>query len=236
MQSYFLSKDSYICESSGHAVFLDLKRNRYLALPPDATACLRTVFPGLNAPNSRSDPTEQAVTSHDLAHMLEREGLLVRNASRGKLPDLTSLAPAKGAFREQNQSWPHLQLSHIINFSAAAAIAALLLKTYSLKAIVNRVRRRKTTTSGSKVLDNSDVLTLTGVYTVLEPILFSYENTCLKRSLTLLEFLASYDINPTWVFGVRVDPFAAHCWVQEGQFVLNDNLHHTSTFTPLMVL
>ena len=37
------------------------------------------------------------------------------------------------------------------------------------------------------------------------------------------------------VFGVTM-PFAAHCWVQQGDVVLNDALDRVLRFRPIMVL
>jgi hypothetical protein len=56
-------------------------------------------------------------------------------------------------------------------------------------------------------------------------------------SLALVEFLAQWHIFPDWVFGVRVDPFEAHCWVQAVEVVLSDTLSFASRwYSPIMVL
>ena len=49
-----------------------------------------------------------------------------------------------------------------------------------------------------------------------------------------MEFLAIYRIYPMWVFGVKMGPFGAHCWVQDGAFVYNDTIAHTGSFQPVM--
>jgi hypothetical protein len=57
---------------------------------------------------------------------------------------------------------------------------------------------------------------------------------CLFDSLALLEFLAAEEIFADWVFGVRAEPFEAHCWVQREQVALNDSIERVSTFVPIM--
>jgi hypothetical protein len=66
--------------------------------------------------------------------------------------------------------------------------------------------------------------------------LFSTRDECLHDSLAVLEFLARHQLFPSWVFGVRARPFAAHCWVQHDGFVCNDTVEHVSGYVPIMVV
>lgn len=45
---------------------------------------------------------------------------------------------------------------------------------------------------------------------------------CLFQSGLLLAFLNGAGLDATWVFGVRLRPFAAHCWLQAGDTALTD--------------
>ena len=38
-----------------------------------------------------------------------------------------------------------------------------------------------------------------------------------------------------WVFAVKGAPFAAHCWIQLGDIVLNDSVENVRAYTPIMV-
>lgn len=59
---------------------------------------------------------------------------------------------------------------------------------------------------------------------------------CLMRSLQLNLHLRSAGHRPTWVFGVRTWPFEAHCWLQAGSLVLDDELERVRSFHPIMAL
>ena len=59
---------------------------------------------------------------------------------------------------------------------------------------------------------------------------------CLFDSLALTLFLIRRDIHVRWIFGVREDPFAAHCWVQYGDVVLNEHLDRSRLYTPVMAV
>jgi hypothetical protein len=59
---------------------------------------------------------------------------------------------------------------------------------------------------------------------------------CLFDSLALSEFLASYRVSPHVIFGVIADPFQAHCWLQVGSTILNDDLERVEKFKPILSL
>lgn len=56
---------------------------------------------------------------------------------------------------------------------------------------------------------------------------------CLADSVALLRWLARHGEGATLVLGVKLDPFAAHCWVQADAVLLNDHLEHVERFTPV---
>lgn len=59
------------------------------------------------------------------------------------------------------------------------------------------------------------------------------EGECLVRSASLIAFLRRRGLAADWVFGVRLWPFAAHCWVQVGDVCLNDDVERLWPYTPL---
>lgn len=61
-------------------------------------------------------------------------------------------------------------------------------------------------------------------------------DTCLPDSIALLHFLRSRNIACRLVLGVRLDPFEAHCWVQDHDMVLGDTHERVACFTPILQL
>lgn len=59
---------------------------------------------------------------------------------------------------------------------------------------------------------------------------------CLLRSFMLLRLLRRHGHDARWVFGVRTWPFRAHCWLQRGDVVLDDDLEALVPLTPIMVV
>ena len=52
----------------------------------------------------------------------------------------------------------------------------------------------------------------------------------------LRRFLHRRGLDAAWVFGARTWPFAAHCWLQVGDVVINDRIDHVDRFAPVMVV
>lgn len=62
------------------------------------------------------------------------------------------------------------------------------------------------------------------------------KGNCLTDSLALLRLLGPAGHGAMLVFGVKLNPFAAHCWVQADDLVLNDRLENVASFSPVRVI
>jgi hypothetical protein len=60
--------------------------------------------------------------------------------------------------------------------------------------------------------------------------------SCLQDSLALHQWLGRYGAGADLVMGVKLDPFAAHCWLQVGDIVLNDLPETVAAFTPILAV
>ncbi len=56
---------------------------------------------------------------------------------------------------------------------------------------------------------------------------------CMPTSVSLRTFLACYGVRSDLVVAVKLNPFAAHCWVQVGDRVIGDTLEQVCVFTPI---
>jgi len=60
------------------------------------------------------------------------------------------------------------------------------------------------------------------------------QGLCLYRAYTLRRFLRAGGLEAAWVFGVRTWPFSAHCWLQAGDVVLDDDLDRVGLYVPIL--
>ncbi|MGF7151539.1 hypothetical protein FHS96_005205 [Sphingomonas zeicaulis] len=65
---------------------------------------------------------------------------------------------------------------------------------------------------------------------------FGEADQCLARSLAFRALALRQGAHPRLVLGVKLDPFAAHCWVQSGTRVDNDVIERTRLYTPILIL
>ncbi|KHS45260.1 lasso peptide biosynthesis B2 protein [Novosphingobium subterraneum] len=61
-------------------------------------------------------------------------------------------------------------------------------------------------------------------------------NRCLPRSIALARLMARSGCACQVIIGVKLRPFAAHCWVQAGHFVLNESVEESARYTPILIL
>ena len=61
-----------------------------------------------------------------------------------------------------------------------------------------------------------------------------FQGQCLYRAYTLRRYLRLAGLDACWVFGVRTWPFAAHCWLQVEDLILDDDLDRVRLYTPIL--
>jgi hypothetical protein len=62
------------------------------------------------------------------------------------------------------------------------------------------------------------------------------KDQCLFNSLFLIQFLACYRVYPDWYFGVRLNEFYAHCWIQDRNVIYDDFIQLTCQNQAIMVV
>jgi hypothetical protein len=100
---------------------------------------------------------------------------------------------------------------------------------------VQSIRQRKGRANDRIKLNETELSMLVAVFTQLRPF-YPRAYLCLYDSLALLEFLSRHHYYPLWTFGVKSDPFGAHCWVQWRDLVLNDAVARVRQYTPIMTV
>jgi hypothetical protein len=62
------------------------------------------------------------------------------------------------------------------------------------------------------------------------------QGACLYRAWLLRRLLRTAGQDATWVFAVRTWPFGAHCWLQVGDAVLDDDSDRVNHYTPILAV
>ena len=125
---------------------------------------------------------------------------------------------------------------HRIQSIYALIRADIALRRISLWRIAERIRREKSKPAPDlRDPPPWDVESITKSFLRVRP-WYPRNYVCLYDSLALMLLLESYRIRADWIFGVREDPFVAHCWVQHGETVLNDHFDRIRNYVPIMAI
>lgn len=218
---YVLRNGLSFCIIDERPVFLDFAFDRYFGLKP-ATG---TTF--VQLAGGRFDLASDAAA---LEPLVER-GLLLpipggtvpQPCSPPPVPD-ASLLDAVGV---RPSAFEHLRAT------AHLARAAMALKRGRLGPYVTRITELKR--RGGRRDEPRIAATVADAYERLALVTAAHDR-CLVRSLAVARHLAAAGVNADLVFGVRLRPFAAHCWVQIGRALVNDRVETVRTFTPIRVV
>ena len=217
-----LGEEIHLAILGSEAVILDLKRDRYTGLNPRLTAAII-----------------RALTSDDL---IEDDPAIVALSKRGFIVDHVSSQDERPTLprHASNSIWPSIR--HGLGWNppaqATETLNALGLVQASLHfrhlfKTINWLRREKSAAHG-KPNGRSSAEILDRFHAVRP--WFPYRPICRLDATALCLLLWRHGYPADLVFGVRVRPFAAHCWVQHQDSVLFDTADMTATYTPIMAV
>ena len=209
------------CEIGERFVFLDLFKQRYFVLQAETELQFRHLC------SHGEDRTEPA-----LIQALSQTGLLVpasaprelRSCGRPPLPQ-SSLVDQK------------LEVSTKAALDAACRLAAASFGTrlLPLSLSISRLQRRKVV-AARRPEPRHDLLSGTAAAFQKAGLILPPLDQCLSRSIALCGALLGQGFTPELVVGVRLNPFRAHCWVQDGPTLLNEYVDEARAFTPILVV
>lgn len=229
MDDVFLPAHVYCCQRGDAFVFLDLKQDEYTLIMGDAAAALAEL-------TNDAGSTAPARPRLEPLHELIQAGLLTTDATAGRVFTATrSTLAIQPLLDSEITSRPKVKLSHVYNFIAACTTAAVRLRWSRIQNTVSAVAMRKARHASRQRVDLDRARQLAAIFHRLRA-LFPFNYLCLFDSLALVEFMARHDMFPDWVFGVKLEPWGAHCWIQHQEFTFNESVEEAADYTPIMVI
>lgn len=241
MQSYFLAPHVYPCVTEDHVVLLDLERDKYVGVTREQMSALAHSVKGWPLAGSVPEGEPEGRISNSradalLAKMLE-VGMLTTDPAVGKEAQPLQMPTPSATLVEPDLEWrPEVTFRDVIRFLVAAMVTSLAMRLLTIRTVITRVMERKARARSRAKLDVAVARRATEAYIRLRPLLFAAHDACLYDSLALTRFLSYYGQFPTCVIGVQTGPFGAHCWVQEGEVVFNDEPDYVRRFTPILAV
>lgn len=202
------------CEVDGQLVFLDLGRDKYLALRGEDRAAFERLRDG--GTNDSEAMTRLVAT-----------GLLTRCDGDTSLDAASIVVPNRDILDRD----PPFDLRLSLRAGLSLLWSRRAMRSERIASTVAELARRK---SISKCCSN-EAVALAGTYAASRW-LIPIEPRCLIDALALDRILLGRGLRTALVFGVRLDPFAAHCWLQTPDYILTGSAADAHNFEPILVV
>lgn len=225
--SFHLCPRVSVAETGGTLIFLHERSDRYFILTPFQ----RRLYESLSSALPDGEPDEASLVF--AARLKSRQLIEEGPRGAGLLPDGLAhgrCLPVRPACEETGLP---LTPRHIARFIRSLIICVYWHRSRTLADTLDQARRWKAATDPA-LAGSGLACDLAGLFRRLSPFFFSTHDQCRFRSLLLLKYLACYSVPADWVFGVRASPFAAHCWLESGDLLLNDDPENTRQYSPIL--
>lgn len=221
---YQLHDELSFCEAGGHFVFLDISADRYFRLSKEKETVLKELMragtdPSAYLHQSTGDPRYADVPASEF-RIVYRE---MAKATRSIMEDTPSVLPV-----------PRNALSSI---ACTVLITKWRLRRHPLKKILHSMSAYRDSRSKACQLPGSSQRFRQAALQFKQARLkVPVQTSCLLDSIALVRHLAKQELHSRLVFGVTIEPFCAHCWVQADDVVLNDTIGSVSAHVPIRVI
>jgi len=240
MATYHIPSHVHFAVEGDAAVFLDLRSDRYSMLIGAKGRLFKSLVSGRHTGIQRilylDHPLadhEDAVTCRELIADLTNNHLISAEETAMADPAIADIPLPEEDLLEPHQTTDmRIRARDMAAVIISCAIAKWRLSFSSIEHTVNVIHRRRRLYARERPAV-TDVRRLVRIYNQLRP-LVPHSYLCLFDSLALLEFLARHDCYPSLVFAVQLEPWNAHCWVQQGGVSFNESIHKARTYLPLL--
>lgn len=232
-QQVFQESATSYCLLDNVSIFLDRRNDKYHYLDRGKTRILDTLQSGLSPDETTSG---HAPVNAEFLQELTDKHLLTTQVEGAK-----RLAPVshQGAKSSVYDDYWKMRLY-------PATIAYLAFQQFSLLQRMNKenlyemTQKAETLKAGligrERTISHDEMQAKAKRIIDSRYYVYTYRDKCLFDSCLFFTYFIKQRIPVSWVFGVNLYPFAAHCWVEYEGLVLNDPLERVAGFTPIYVI
>lgn len=212
-----LAPHTGFCETGGELVFLDLARDKYLALRGEDRAAFERLRVG--------EPNDS-----DMMTRLVATGLL------GRCDGPTSIEQASVEIPSRDLAaagYNGFDLGMTVAAGLALRRARRAMRAERIAQSIKQARRRRSMIE--QECDENAAEATASSYAAnrwLHPV----PQRCLIDALALDDIMLARGLRSTLVFGVRLLPFRAHCWLQTSSVILTGTAAEARNFVPILVV
>jgi len=234
MSTLFLSSHCYACTCEGYLVFLDARNGFYSCLPPSQATSVINAFRHQEQ-NPKSEISTTILHDASIQELLKSNILTTLHTNGKNLFFEYFEKPVNEIVGTGHFESPTITINSFIRFLWSLTLGFLIWKCLPFRAI-HWLRRHQYENNPDITNDISPdrLSVLVDIFFYLAPFFYTTKDHCFLTSAAMTIFLRSHNIRASWIFGVTMEPFIAHCWTQVGNTVVADNLFRVWRFTPIM--
>ena len=223
-----LTRHTHCCFTPDGAILLDLRSDRYSAIPEAQSRALALLL-GSGAGEDES--------LRSVADALLERNLVTWDEASGKAYAPLGIELTGKVLLDQVTRPPRIGVLHVVRFLKSCIAVHVALRRRSFEYAIHRATKRKR--QGRLYAGRVDLeraTTLVQIARQVRSFLFTAHKRCLYDSLVLADFLAQYGLYPAIVVGVATKPFRAHCWIQHAGIAFNSDEQDITQYTPLLAI
>jgi len=233
----WLSRHIHVCQLDARFIVLNVARDEYLSIEGAAAACLaewvRAWVRAQDRPGAADDSRFEAQIGQLLA-----QGVLTRSVAeaREKPPILYGPSRADRALDGNYSSSIRLRPNHVLIFLWSLLSTAFALRFRPLQSTLSALAVRRIPAANARECSIERAGDLIAIFRRLRSVTFATHRRCLLHAITLTKFLAHFGIQASFVMGVKVEPWAAHSWVELGDYVLDGTPEQARFYHRILVI
>lgn len=212
-----LASDLSFCLVEDRLIFLDLAQDRYFRLQPEDERAFLDMINGSGDIDIASLPADFPMRRR------------LRHAPMSVRPRPVDAPACRRAFIPDPAASPPFIQTLVALIGQLRA--SRLVHHRPLAIIVRRLRSMRAT-GESKAGRAAEIVRAHA----MADLLYSPHDRCLAKSIALFVALRRSGIGARLILGVAARPFAAHCWIQLDDRVLNGDIEVTRLFVPILVI
>ncbi|MET3762992.1 lasso peptide biosynthesis B2 protein [Sphingomonas sp. UYEF23] len=201
-------------------LFLDTRADRYFCLRPEAEAAFRRL-----TADAAEDPGDRTILES-----LARNSIL-------ETADATPTAcraidvPTDALI---DRLLPQPNIGGVASAMVDLTRVKIALRLRGLAAVLRTIERAKACCRSTLQMEHASRSALAAFQRTT--MLWAPHDQCLPRSIAIARRMLALGFSVDLVIGVKLRPFGAHCWVQQGPLVVNDRPDMVRDFTPILVI
>ena len=209
--------DIGIALMDSRAVVLDVAADRYLQLGGRLAAALGAISRAL-----ASEDRNAVAALLDAGYVVESDAVIQ--------PIRLPIRPARAL---------PIGIASVADLAFVALAAATLrtvaaLRVHGFARTIDNARARKS--RHPRLIDDEEAAVRVALAFAGARLAIPIKRVCLPDALTLFRLLTDSGIESSFVIGVKLDPFAAHSWVQTNATLLTDDLDVVAELTPIFAI